>query len=209
MFVFTITEENGYVFSTSTLNRLEKYLLNTYPRKFNLKIQISKKCQYVSNIKLTKQFISNYFEGQEGQIDFSKYYDDNGKYAYVVIQLINEILISCMLSNSPTLLINYDAGNISIEISKQNVDWNFNITATNPDLSKEIPTIIKSKNISNPLMYHPEIFNAYAMFNMVLGRPIVIMPLISVYSGYPNGKEDSDNNCISEVSEEKEQKEEG
>ena len=203
MFVFTINEASGYRFTTNNLTRLEKYLLNTSPREFNFSIELKPTCQFIDKLKVTKavtDFSTDYEISKTAismHINFVSYHNSledklveipnplhetfvSSNYEFAVELFIKEIIACCMLNASDTLFECYTNGIASVKITEVNHRWNFIINAI--DNGGET-TIVNSENIRNPIMHDREVFNAYIIFNLVLGFPVVIGQNCFVYSG--------------------------
>lgn len=202
MFVFTINEASGYRFTTNNLTRLEKYLLNTSPREFDFSIELKSACQFIDRLKVTKaitafgtsyestrntlsmhiNFVSYHNSLEDKLVEIPNPLHDSivgSNYEFAVELLIKEIIICCMLNASDTLFECYDNGISSMTIRENHHRWSFTIKAI--DDSGE-STIIDSENIRNPIMYDREVFNAYVIFNLLLGTPVVIGQNSFVYA---------------------------
>ena len=202
MFVFTINEASGYRFTTNNLVRLEKYLLNTSPREFDFSIELKSTCQFIDRLKVTKAitaFGTSYESARNTlnmHINFVSYHNSledklveipnplhdsivGSNYEFAVELFVKEIIVCCMLNASDTLFECYDNGISSMTIRENHHRWNFTIKAA--DDSGE-STIIDSENIRNPIMYDREVFNAYVIFNLLLGTPVVIGQNSFVYA---------------------------
>ena len=115
------------------------------------------------------------------------------EYTHHKNQFIEELLISCMLNNSPALRQAYNKGLIDVQvIIESNTNWKYVLNVTDKYLENEGAVVVKPfdsvRSISNPMLLNPNLFNAYILFCMLTGKPVALFPEVAVRSGYIGDK---------------------
>ena len=212
MFKFRVEEDSGYVYETNTLRTLERYLAkNCLPRTFRFEVSLDKNFEFCEELKVTDRLLmllnrgSNDKHSVKGVVNLG-YYDEKNEYndslhcdtacdeyTHHKNRFIEELLISCMLNNSPALRQAYNKGLIDVQvIIESNTNWKYVLNVTDKYLENEGAVVVKPfdsvRSISNPMLLNPNLFNAYILFCMLTGKPVALFPEVAVRSGYIGDK---------------------
>ena len=208
MFKFRIEEDSGYVYETNTLRTLERYLAkNCLPRQFRFEISLDKNFEFCEELKITDRLLMMLNRGSSDKrsvkgIVSLAYWDDKeqyndpfhcdtacDEYTHHKNQFIKELLISCMLNNSPALRQAYNQALIEVQvIIENNTNWKYVFSVTDKFMENENAVLIKPfdsiRSVSNPMLLNPNLFSAYVLFCMLTGKPVALFPEVVVRSGY-------------------------
>lgn len=212
MFKLTVMEEDGYIFTTSCIISLDKYLRNyRKPRTFNFTVAIDEKCSIINRSTFRPTFALNEFfiEGAnchdgsfEGIVSFTvdhlskmiEYeFDWDDDWDLVVENFIREVTFSCIFSNSPETTKRLNSSKLIGLLDLSLNHPNFYLEAKGdlypyslifPDGKKYESKGAKDLSL---IGLNVELFFAEILFALITCQPIIIRSPLACKSGYLEG----------------------